>query len=333
MEKAVLGLVFNKDLYSRWQKQNDFQLLNEIDSPEIDIWPYSTNAINTKNQIENMIEGNSKINKTSMTVLVSEDQWIDMDPRTLQRYKSQENRFNAKKDFSRITRKKLIRPTRTINVAREKNISKEKRTIHLNDLEKAGKPTITKLGLKKATALQRTKIVNCQYCTYNASQMNKIHAHVKNTHDQIKEYTCDECNYSSFHKSHIKRHTSLIHQGIRTFKCSFCKYSSCSKSEKDAHVNASHDLVKFNKCNLCSYSACQLKTLKSHLFHKHKDIVHPSVRSYMCDQCGYLAYSKHVLNIHIERVHNRLKQIKAKHDLASYKECNLFWNNLLGKKP
>merc|ERR1712150_113451 len=53
--------------------------------------------------------------------------------------------------------------------------------------------------------------LQCRECEKTFASNPNLKAHIKGTHEKIKDFNCNECDYSSSYKSHVTRHIKFKH--------------------------------------------------------------------------------------------------------------------------
>jgi len=165
-------------------------------------------------------------------------------------------------------------------------------------------------GKGRATVSKKLKIFECHYCGF-VTEISAAHLrkHVKDVHEEIKQYHCTECGIKVSRKYHLIRHIKAVHHKEKFWQCEDCDYKTnnqvCYKKHKqNKHegggdcdslysVESLQNLPKgLTEADLkCVCTWCVFKSNKYSVVKKHIEIHHERKKHYPCKECVFVGQS------------------------------------------
>jgi len=165
-------------------------------------------------------------------------------------------------------------------------------------------------GKNSKASARKVKIFECHYCGFvtdhGAAALKK---HVKEVHEEIKQYHCTECGIKVSRKYHLIRHIKAVHHKEKFWQCEDCDYKTnnqvCFKKHKlNKHegggdcdtqysVEALQSLPRgLTEADLkCVCTWCVFKSNKYSVVKKHIEIHHERKKHYPCKECVFVGQS------------------------------------------
>ncbi|CAK1583919.1 unnamed protein product [Parnassius mnemosyne] len=128
------------------------------------------------------------------------------------------------------------------------------------------------------TEKRHKKTRTCPICSKVYTASSSYFYHLKNSHQESKDYECDVCGKRLGNKSSLAQHAS-IHVSERRLECRQCGKKFRSKASLYIHEQI-HSNVKTWACNQCSRSFRWRTHLLRHLKR------HSAEKSHVCSACG-----------------------------------------------
>ncbi|CAG5004644.1 unnamed protein product [Parnassius apollo] len=128
------------------------------------------------------------------------------------------------------------------------------------------------------TEKRHKKTRTCPICSKVYTASSSYFYHLKNSHQQSKDYECDVCGKRLGNKSSLAQHAS-IHVSERRLECRQCGKKFRSKASLYIHEQI-HSNVKTWACNQCNRSFRWRTHLLRHLKR------HSAEKSHICTSCG-----------------------------------------------
>jgi len=169
------------------------------------------------------------------------------------------------------------------------------------------KMKVSKLGKTKS---KKMKIFECHYCGFITDEgAHTLKRHVKEVHEEIKQYHCTECGIKVSRKYHLIRHIKAVHHKEKFWQCEDCDYKTnnqvCFKKHKqNKHegggdcdqqysVESLHSLPGgLTEADLkCVCTWCVFKSNKYSVVKKHIEIHHERKKHYPCKECVFIGQS------------------------------------------
>jgi len=162
----------------------------------------------------------------------------------------------------------------------------------------------------KSTVPRKLKIFECQYCGFVTDcSAAKLRKHVKEVHEEIKQYHCTECGIKVSRKYHLIRHIKAVHHKEKFWQCEDCDYKTnnqvCFKKHKqnkhegggdcdilysvDSLQNLPKGLTEADLKCVCTW--CVFKSNKYSVVKKHIEIHHERKKHYPCKECVFVGQS------------------------------------------
>jgi len=157
---------------------------------------------------------------------------------------------------------------------------------------------------------RKLKIFECQYCGFVTDcSAAKLRKHVKEVHEEIKQYHCTECGIKVSRKYHLIRHIKAVHHKEKFWQCEDCDYKTnnqvCFKKHKqnkhegggdcdilysvDSLQNLPKGLTEADLKCVCTW--CVFKSNKYSVVKKHIEIHHERKKHYPCKECVFVGQS------------------------------------------
>ncbi|CRL04067.1 CLUMA_CG017181, isoform A [Clunio marinus] len=188
----------------------------------------------------------------------------------------------------------------------------------LNDQKNKRNPTKIKCPLCETRFLKehalkrhifRYHAISCEHCEFKAVDQASIDKHIKSKHIKIfrknvKPNKCPICK--KMLKLDMERHIRKVHQKIKNCFCDLCGFGVFHKFAMRQHMLSQH-LPKKLKCNECEYVTAKKKLLKLHYEARHNR----KKSTVNCLLCGKFYKNEKVLETHIQRVHERVKNFSC----------------------
>ena len=149
-------------------------------------------------------------------------------------------------------------------------------------------------------------------CKYTCSTNCHLQQHIKQIHDQIKDFECKECDYKCSTNSDLQRHIKMVHDNIKDIKCKLCGYTCSLNSHLQQHIKQVHDQIKDFECELCDYTCSSNSHLQQHI-----NSVHNKIKNYKCKKCEFKCSQNCGLQRHIKAIHDQIKDFEC--ELCDYK--------------
>lgn len=275
MEDAILELAFNKDQYLNSKRADKIQLLHEIESHGMNIWP--RNSANTSKETRNnVLEGNPRI--INLTVELKRlgkelDAFAANNFKTIGKGRSKN--FDKRIFETTSTKRTSVKINKSSNQKHilDKNVRKHtaiKRNlisskIRPQEHRNSGPMSNTINYTRKKTLSNVIPILKqCSICEYSTKRAYSYIEHMKLAHNIIKPYKCDECQFSAKRSASLKRHKGSMHLKTRAYMCDQCSYSASRRDNLKQHIKAVHYRIRNFRCGVCKYSASIKSDLKRH---------------------------------------------------------------------
>jgi len=175
----------------------------------------------------------------------------------------------------------------------------------------------------------RTQSV-CQDCGGQFKTKRSLEQHIEKEHINVT-YACDQCPNTFNVKYLFHRHLRTHNEGSN-FKCEVCGKVYSSPYLLTQHLAESHKIGEEMKCNECDKVYLHKQLLKRHITNVHKDcnrfvcekcdyrcptkymlkshqVMHTGdeARTLECRECGLKFKQKAILDVHIRRTHEKVK--------------------------
>jgi hypothetical protein len=109
------------------------------------------------------------------------------------------------------------------------------------------------------------KDFKCEICDFKCSENCTLQRHIKAVHDQIKDFECEKCDFKCSTNEILQNHIKRVHDQIKDFECEKCEYKCSSNGDLQGHIKAVHDQIKDFECELCDYKCSKNSTLQRHI--------------------------------------------------------------------
>ena len=120
-------------------------------------------------------------------------------------------------------------------------------------------------------------MVNCPYCGKQVRDLNlTTHIRTKQCDRPEEERTlvrfqCDQCEKTFTHKKGLRDHIKNVHNQEKNFKCELCDYKSFSKANVYLHVKRVHEKrALYVPCPHCDE---QVINVEYHIKIVHKEVL------------------------------------------------------------
>ena len=206
----------------------------------------------------------------------------------------------------------------------------------------------------------------CTLCKKSFNQKEKMKAHIKAVHHNLRPFTCKLCYKLFTFKGTMAKHVQTVHRKEKHFSCTLCKASFPNRFSLNQHIEGVHK--KIFTCTFCNQSFTYKGSLANHLkavhekskhlscslcdksfadetsLIRHNYAVHLKVKPVSCTVCDRLFAHEGTLHAHVEAVHCKsfsctfcemsfcekeklLSHIKAVHQGGFFcKVCNTTYN-------
>eukprot|EP00092_Neocalanus_flemingeri_P015216 GFUD01016439.1.p1 GENE.GFUD01016439.1~~GFUD01016439.1.p1 ORF type:complete len:543 (+),score=126.92 GFUD01016439.1:40-1668(+) len=176
--------------------------------------------------------------------------------------------------------------------------------------------------VKSIKAARKLKMFECHYCGFiTDSGAATLRKHVKEVHEEIKQYHCTECGIKVSRKYHLIRHIKAVHHKEKFWQCEDCDYKTnnqvCFKKHKqNKHEGGGDCDSKYSVESLqclpgglteadlkCVCTWCVFKSNKYSVVKKHIEIHHERKKHYPCKECVFVGqnvddYAEHYHTFH-----------------------------------
>ena len=185
-------------------------------------------------------------------------------------------------------------------------------------------PNLKKSSLNEQEASKKNKMTKkkdlCPYPDCKVMPRSRdLHGHIKRMHEPIslhEEGVCAHCG-KIVRKQSLSAHIKKLH----TAEINHCKM--CSFTTRDRHTMSRHYTLRHTKGiqTPCSVCGKLVKNVTTHLYYSSCGTREKSVQ---CLYCDVKFYRRGKLNIHIERIHQKIRNKKCqKCPYTTYTNYNL----------
>jgi len=177
------------------------------------------------------------------------------------------------------------------------------------DSEEINDKKVVKGKSPKSHLSKKIKLYECQYCGFvTESSAAKLKKHVKEVHEEVKQYHCTQCGIKVSRKYHLIRHIKAVHHKEKFWRCEDCDYKTnnqvCFKKHKqnkheggdcdslysvDSLQNLPKGLTEADLKCVCTW--CVFKSNKYSVVKKHIEIHHERKKHYPCKECVFVGQS------------------------------------------
>ena len=223
---------------------------------------------------------------------------------------------------------------KTVRIANEKEFESEFGTIEENrEKTKCYNLELERLKdhIKKAhpvASKDQSISDTCPECNYKTQDKSRLRAHIREVHQQIKDFLCELCSYKTSKKSNLASHILRQHEGVKiprkkrlgadgtplehghkVMKCSYCKQSCDGRNKFEEHIKTSHPdaSLKRLRCPHCIFTAKKVYALNRHI-----KAVHYKIKDQNCTQCSFTTTDKSTLTKHVKAIHMGMKGVNHK---------------------
>ena len=147
------------------------------------------------------------------------------------------------------------------------------------------------------------KKFKCQFCSYTATQIGRVNAHLKEVHAELKRFQCKSCRARFKRSDHLQSHILRVHS-TKTFTCKLCSKTYSSKRTLMTHTTVHTATAVPAKCKMCSQTYSSQEVLKRHV-----KTMHGNGKGFKCKICGLKLAAIHSLFSHMKRNHCSKKSI------------------------
>ena len=77
-------------------------------------------------------------------------------------------------------------------------------------------------------------------CGKKFTQSGSLNAHIKTTHEELRNYKCDSYGKFFTQSGNLKEHTKIVHEGQKNFKCNYCGKSFGTPGNLNMHIKTTH---------------------------------------------------------------------------------------------
>ena len=143
----------------------------------------------------------------------------------------------------------------------------------------------------------------CQECGYFANDIVNLNLHLVSEHNMGgKKFKCEKCSFDTDFKLNLKKHAISKH-GKRKHICSDCGSAFSQFIKLKYHYDKVHPRYRERlKCYGCPYTA----TVKQNLI-VHIERMHEKIKNHKCQECGHAVYNKSDLRKHVKAVHANIR--------------------------
>ena len=106
---------------------------------------------------------------------------------------------------------------------------------------------------------------NCEFCSFETTQLKYLKQHVLGVHNPEKSFRCDICDYATAFKNNLEKHMQK-HSSEKPYKCELCDFESKHKEYIKKHVSLCHNE---EECEVCGYKTRLKNDLITHLELEH----------------------------------------------------------------
>ena len=165
----------------------------------------------------------------------------------------------------------------------------------------------TKLSSKEKVLTTKVQL-QCNLCQYKAGWPKRLEIHMKNIHENIKQFACSLCHHATFFKANLEKHLKT-HKNTAAKVCKIgCSLCDSLEEHKVCDSLGNFDLPKQKKqfqCEECNFSSDSQKSLNCHI-----DNVHEKHLRFFCNICDFKSFYKHHVKEHVTKVHGIEKDTK-----------------------
>ena len=150
--------------------------------------------------------------------------------------------------------------------------------------------------------------LQCDLCPYKAGWAKRLESHMKNVHENVKQFFCSLCHHATFFKANLEKHIK-IHKNDAAKVCKI----GCSLCDSLKDHNTCNSLGKIQKtkekkpfqCEECHFSSDSEASLNRHI-----DNIHKKYLRFSCKICDFKSFYNHHVKEHVTRVHGIEKDVK-----------------------
>ena len=152
--------------------------------------------------------------------------------------------------------------------------------------------------------------LQCEHCEKSFSTNYSLNSH-KRIHSEIRErIKCFECDKTFASVMNLKVHVKSVHEKLKDHQCEHCEKSFSSSSMLIKHRKIHSNFRERIKCiSKCEKTCVSKDTLKIHM-----QMIHDKIKNYKCENCDQSYFAKADLKKHIKANHDgqKVKRTKKK---------------------
>nr|CAD7256988.1 unnamed protein product [Timema shepardi] len=160
----------------------------------------------------------------------------------------------------------------------------------------------------------------CSYCDFSTKDLEKLHTHLREDHDQYMSAPEDDCEGDGSIEGDEEepgvRVPRVNSQGkVKTFRCKQCKFAAVTKLEFWEHSRCHIKVEKLLTCPKCPFVTEYKHHLEYHLRNHFKS------KPFKCNKCPYSCVNKSMLNSHLKS-HSNIYQYRCSDCTYATKYCH-----------
>lgn len=112
------------------------------------------------------------------------------------------------------------------------------------------------------------EVHRCHLCDRILISKRNLNDHIRNVHDNVKNYSCKNCDMKFPTRNHLGRHVDSKHPSRETplHSCNLCEYKSHSRCNFQRHLQRHDPCEKKYSCYFCGKKFRDFSRLRGHIW-------------------------------------------------------------------